>query len=129
MEATIPLVAPDPRKYATVPLTATATLPPPVLNPLTLPVTLPAAFPGSAPPVASAVTCVNEGTFETRPIITVTGPIGDPSVVNAVTGQAITWTGLNMAASDQLVISTDARQGVPRRRVLPGGRHVARGGR
>ena len=111
MEATIPLVAPDPRKYATVPLTETATLPPPVLNPLTLPLTLPAAFPGAAPPVASAITCTNAGTFETRPLITVTGPISNPSVVNAMTGQAITWTGLNMAASDQLVISTDARQG------------------
>ena len=103
-------MAPDPRKYATVPLTQTATLPAPVINPLTLPVTLPAAFPGSVPPVNSAVTCVNAGTIETRPVITVTGPIGDPSVVNAATGQAITFTGLTMGASDQLVISTDARQ-------------------
>ena len=110
-EFTIPLVAPDPRKYATVPLTATATIPPPVINPLTLPVTLPAGFPGSVPPVASAITCVNEGTIETRPVITVTGPIMSPSIVNAATGQAITFTGLSMAASDQLVISTDARQG------------------
>ena len=110
VEFTIGLVAPDPRKYATIPLTQTATLPAPVINPLTLPVTLPIGFPGSAPPVASAVTCVNEGTFETRPVITVTGPIGDPSIVNAVTGQAITFTGLSLAASDQLVISTDARQ-------------------
>ena len=109
-EFTIPLVAPDPRKYATIPLTQTATLPAPVINPLTLPVTLPAGFPGSVPPIASAVTCVNAGTIETRPVITVTGPIGDPSIVNAATGQAITFTGLTMGASDQLVISTDARQ-------------------
>jgi hypothetical protein len=113
IEATIPLVAPDPRKYSTIPLTETATIPAPVINPLTLSptFTLPAGFPGSVPPVASAITCVNEGTFETRPTITVTGPISSPSIVNAVTGQAITFTGLNMAASDQLVISTDARQG------------------
>ena len=56
------------------------------------------------------MTCTNDGTFETRPLITVTGPIVDPSVVNAVTAQAITFTGLNLGASDQLVISTDARQ-------------------
>jgi hypothetical protein len=113
IEATIPLVAPDPRKYSTIPLTETATIPAPVINPLSLSptFTLPAGFPGSVPPVASAITCVNEGTFETRPTITVTGPISSPSIVNAVTGQAITFTGLNMAASDQLVISTDARQG------------------
>jgi hypothetical protein len=110
IEATIPLVAPDPRKYSTIPLTETATLPPPVINPLALPLTLPIGFPGSVPPVASAISLVNSGTFETRPIITVTGPISDPSIVNATTGQAITWTGLNMAASDQLVISTDSRQ-------------------
>jgi len=107
---TIPLVAPDPRKYSTVPLLATATLPAPVINPLTLPVTLPIGFPGSVPPIDSAVTCVNSGTFETRPVITVSGPITSPSIVNAVTGQAITFTGLAMAATDQLVISTDARQ-------------------
>jgi len=111
VEFTIPLVAPDPRKYSTIPLTETATLPPPVINPLTLPLTLPIGFPGSAPPVASAITCTNSGTFETRPIITVTGPITNPSIVNAATGQAITWTGLNMGTSDQLVVSTDARQG------------------
>jgi hypothetical protein len=109
-EFTIPLICPDPRKYATTPGLQTATLPAPVINPLTLPVTLPTGFPGSTPPLASAVTCVNAGTFETRPVITVSGPIISPSIVNAETGQAITFTGLSMAATDQLIISTDARQ-------------------
>lgn len=107
---TIPLVAPDPRKYSTVPMLATATLPAPVINPLTLPVTLPIGFPGSVPPIDSAVTCTNSGTFETRPVITVSGPITNPSIVNAVTGQAITFTGLELGSTDQLIISTDARQ-------------------
>ena len=107
---TIPLTCPDPRKYSTIPLTATATLPAPVINPLTLPVTLPIGFPGSVPPIDSAVTCVNSGTIETRPVITVSGPITNPSVVNAVTAQAITFTGLELASTDQLIISTDARQ-------------------
>lgn len=106
----IPLVAPDMRKYATVPFSGTATLPAPVINPLTLPVSLPAGFPGSVPAIDSAVTCLNAGTFETRPVITVSGPITSPQVINAVTGQAITFTGLSLAATDQLVIYTDARQ-------------------
>jgi Phage tail protein len=106
----IPLVAPDPRKYATVPFAGTATLPAPVINPLTLPVTLPAGFPGSVPAIDSAVTCVNAGTFETRPVITVTGPITGPQVVNAATGQTVTFTGLSLAATDQLVLYTDSRQ-------------------
>jgi len=110
VEFSIPMVAPDPRKYSTVPLLATATLPVPVINPLTLPVTLPIGFPGSTPPLASAITCVNSGTFETRPVITVGGPITSPQVVNAATGQVISYTGLDMAAGDQLVIYTDARQ-------------------
>lgn len=110
VEFSIPLVAPDPRKYSTIPLLATATLPAPVINPLTFPVTLPIGFPGSTPPIDSAVTCVNSGTFETRPVITVAGPVSSPSVVNAVTAQAITFTGLDLAATDQLIISTDARQ-------------------
>ena len=106
----IPLVAPDPRKYATVPFSGTATLPAPVINPLTLPVVLPAGFPGSVPAIDSAVTCTNAGTFETRPVITVSGPITSPQVVNAATGQTITFTGLNLAATDQLVLYTDSRQ-------------------
>lgn len=110
VEFSIPLVCPDPRKYATVPFSGTATLPAPVINPLTLPVTLPAGFPGSVPAINSAVTCVNAGTFETRPVITVSGPITSPQVVNAVTGQVISFAGLNLAATDQLVIYTDSRQ-------------------
>jgi Phage tail protein len=106
----IPLTAPDPRKYSTIPLIATATQPAPVINPLTLPVTLPIGFPGSTPAIDNAITCVNSGTFETRPMITLSGPIISPAIVNAVTGQSISYTGLSMGASDQLLISTDLRQ-------------------
>jgi len=110
VDFTIPLVAPDPRKYAVTPLVQTATLPAPVINPLTLPVTLPIGFPGSIPAIDSAVTCVNSGTFETRPVITVSGPLDSPQIVNAATAQVISFTGLNLAATDQLVLDTDARQ-------------------
>lgn len=110
VEFTIPLVCPDPRKYSTVAGLETAMLPAPVINPLTLPVTLPIGFPGSTPAIDSAVTCVNSGTFETRPGITVSGPISNPQIVNAGTGQVISYTGLTLANTDQLVIDTDTRQ-------------------
>jgi len=110
VEFSIPLVAPDPRKYSTVPFSGTATVPAPVINPLTLPVTLPIGFPGSTPAIDSAVTCVNAGTFETRPVITVTGPITSPQVVNASTGQVISFTGLTLTSAQQLVLYTDNRQ-------------------
>lgn len=107
---TIPLVAPDPRKYSTTAGLATATLPAPAINPLTFPVTLPIGFPGATPALDSAVTCVNSGTFETRPAISFTGPIINPVINNAATGQVISFTGLTMGAADQMVIDTDTRQ-------------------
>lgn len=110
VEFSIPLVAPDPRKYSTTGLIQTATLPAPAINPLTLPVTLPIGFPGATPALDSAVVCVNSGTFETRPGITFSGPIINPQIVNAATGQVISWTGLTLGASDQMVIDTDTRQ-------------------
>jgi hypothetical protein len=110
VEFSIPLTAPDPRKYSTTQLVPTSTIPAPVLHPLTLAVTLPASFPGSTPAIDSAVTCTNAGTFETRPVITCSGPIGNPQIVNAATGQVISFTGLTLASTDQLVLYTDARQ-------------------
>ncbi len=109
-EFSIPLVAPDPRKYGTQPMIGTATLPVPVINPLSLPLTLPVGFPGSTPPIDNAVTCLNSGKFETRPVITVSGPILSPQIVNAATGQVVTFSGLDLASTDQLVLYTDARQ-------------------
>jgi hypothetical protein len=103
----IPLVAPDPRKYGTVLHTLTATqasaaagLAPPFTPPFTLP--------AGAPPMA--VACTNAGSFETRPTITITGPITSPAVVNQTTGQTIGFTGMTLAASDVLVVDLAAKQ-------------------
>lgn len=106
----IPLVSPDPRKYAVQPVIDQIIMPVPVINPLTLPFTTPVFYPGGIPPEASAITADNDGTYETRPTITLTGPCLGPSIVNATTGQAITFTGLSLASSDVLVIDTDNRQ-------------------
>lgn len=106
----IPLVAPDPRKYATTPQTAGLLVPPPIINPLSLPLAAPLGFPGYIPPSSTVVTALNAGTFESRPSITVAGPITSPAVTNAVTGQVVSFTGLTLASTDQLTLDMDNRQ-------------------
>ena len=106
----VPLVAPDPRKYATTPQTVSLVVPAPIVNPLALPFSLPVSFPGNIPPSDTSVTALNVGTFETRPTITVTGPITSPAIVNAVTGQQVSFTGLTLGSTDQLTLDMDNRQ-------------------
>lgn len=103
----VPLIAPDPRKYSTVLHTLTAVqgasaagLAPPLTPPLTLP--------AGTPPMA--VSCTNAGSFETRPVVTVGGPISSPAVVNQSTGQSISFTGMVLAATDVLSVDLNARQ-------------------
>jgi len=107
---TIPLVAPDPRKYAVQSQSAQIILPAPPDNPLTLPVTGPVVFPGGIPAGASSVTALNLGTFETRPQLTVTGPVQNPAIVSATLGEQISFTGLTLGTSDILTVDTDSRQ-------------------
>lgn len=106
-EFSVPLVAPDPRKYSTVlhQLTATqaasaAGLAPPLTPPFTLP--------AGAPPMA--VACANAGSFETRPTVTITGPITAPAVVNQTTGRTVSFSGLTLSATDVLAVDLNARQ-------------------
>lgn len=103
----IPLVAPDPRKYSTVLHTATANQASAAAGlapPLTPPLTLPAGAP------AMAVSCTNAGSFETRPLVTITGPITAPAVVNQVTGQTVSFSGLTLAATDVLAVDFNGPQ-------------------
>jgi hypothetical protein len=87
-----------------------------IVTPTTLPSSgspaawLPVTFAAGVPPGTQGVIAVNSGTFETRPTITVQGPITSPSVINGSTGQAVTFTGLVLTASDTLVLSMDSRQ-------------------
>ena len=108
----IPFVAPDPRKYAIPAQSAGLVVPVPSLSTLALPFTsgLPVSFPGNIPPSSTSVTAYNTGTFETRPVITITGPITSPGVVNAATAQAVTFTGLSLGTTDQLILDMDSRQ-------------------
>ena len=103
----IPLVAPDPRKYGTVLHQSLATQASAAVG-LAPPLTPPFTLPAGAPPMSVAVT--NAGSFETRPLVTIMGPITSPAVVNQTTGQAVSFTGMALAASDVLAVDFAARQ-------------------
>jgi hypothetical protein len=105
---TVGLVAPDPRKYGAA-RNALANGRP-VVNGITTPLTPPVVMPPNAPPATVAVT--NAGNFETRPVITLAGPISAPAAVNLSTGQTVSWTNLVMAAGDVMTIDMDAKQGI-----------------
>jgi len=94
------LIAPDPRKYGTqwtVSVTANATN----LG-IVFPVVFPITFPAQTPPGVADV--ANGGNFETRPVITVNGPITAPGVYNATTGQTISFSMLAMQSTDTLIV-------------------------
>lgn len=104
---TVGLVAPDPRKYgANHNALANGR---PVVNGITTPLTPPVAMPANAPPASVGVS--NAGNFETRPTITLAGPISAPAVANLTTGQTVSWSNVVMAAGDVMTISMDAKQG------------------
>jgi hypothetical protein len=105
---TIGMVAPDPRKYGTQPKTLQVNAFDSsligMIVPFTVPFTLPAQPPGGIFQLANA------GTFETRPVITITGPISGPALLNVTTGQQVSWSGLVMEAGDTLVADFGAGQ-------------------
>lgn len=112
VQFSIPLVAPDPRKYATTPQSASS-IQAQVATPLTLPFAAgtPVTFPAGVPAGSTGILALNSGTFETRPIITLTGPVKGPGIVNGSTGQTVSYSSLTLKATDSLVLNMDARQG------------------
>lgn len=111
VEFSIPLIAPDPRKYAVTPQSSSS-VQAQITAPLTLPFAggTPVTFPAGVPAGSTGILAVNSGTFETRPVITVTGPVTGPAVVNGSTGQTVSFSSLRLKATDTLVLSMDARQ-------------------
>lgn len=104
----IPYIAPDPRKYSTAMQSATAItavqqlgLAPPWTPPITPP----------AQPAAGYITVTNGGNFETRPLVTVVGPIAGPAVYNVTTGETISYSGLTLGVGDSLVLDLDQSTG------------------
>lgn len=97
---TVGLIAPDPRKYgASHSATVAANL---QSIGVTLPVVLPFTLPAQGLP--GAATLVNNGNFETRPMITVSGVAHAPIVYNQTSGQSISFSTLTMASSDVLTL-------------------------
>lgn len=95
------LVAPDPRKYGTVQHSVTVnqgTYAAGLAPPLTPPLALPAGF----PPMSTVIT--NAGSFETRPTVTIAGPVTAPAVVNTTTGQTVSFSTLTLGSTDVLIV-------------------------
>jgi Phage tail protein len=107
---TIGLVAPDPRKYSAQQLIAQANAAPSTgigfVSPFTSPFTPPAQ------PPSGSVIITNTGSFETRPLVTVTGPVTSPSLTNVTTGQTVSWSGLVLGPSDVLAADFSLAQGL-----------------
>ena len=100
VEFEIGLIAPDPRKYGAS-HTTTVTANSQMLG-VTYPVTYPLTYPAQAAPGGAVV--VNNGNFETRPMITVTGPITGPALYNQTSGQTVSFSTLTMLSTDVLVL-------------------------
>lgn len=105
-EYSISLLAPDPRKYATSPITAsiaviaaTGGLAPP----WTPPVLLPELDGGS-----SQATLLNAGIYDTPPTITIYGPGSFISIHNLTTNKHLTFNALVLGASDFITINVAA---------------------
>lgn len=116
------VTAADPRRYGTTLQTGTTGLPA-TTGGLTFPVTFPVAF--SAVTVSGQINAVNSGSLDTRPIITIAGPVVAPTVSALYpdgTVRQLAYS-LDLASGDSLVIDTDAHTvvlngGVSRRRFM-----------
>jgi len=102
------VTAADPRRYSTVLQTGTTALPS-TTGGLTFPITFPIAF--SATTVSGQINATNTGSMDTRPVLTIAGPVTAP-VVSALyadgTVRQLIYS-LDLGAGDVLVIDTDAR--------------------
>ena len=94
----------DPRWYAS-PTTTSVALGTPGTG-ATFNVSFNVSFGGGSSGGTTTVT--NAGNYETRPILTITGPCTNPSVSNNTTGQTLLFN-LVVGAYDKLVIDTDMR--------------------
>lgn len=98
--------ATDPRQYDANIVTITESTPSNAQG-VTFPVTFPIVF--TADPTGS-FTVTNNGNLDTRPIITISGPISSPFIQNVTTGQYLWWPNLTLGASDYLTVDL-ARRG------------------
>lgn len=118
------VTAADPRRYSTT-LQSTSTSLPAVSGGLTLPAAMPWTM--SATVAAGSFPAQNTGSFESRPVFTVTGPVSQPTIAALYpdgTVEALAYTGADLATGEQLILDTDAHTvmlgGASRRRWISG---------
>jgi hypothetical protein len=101
------VTAADPRRYDTVLQSGTTGLPT-TTGGLSFPVTFPITF--SATTVSGQINAANAGSMDTRPVLTIAGPVVAP-VISALypdgTVRQLAYS-LDLASGDVLVIDTDA---------------------
>lgn len=102
--------APDPRKYADIEPSSPVTLSPPTgaVGGVPYPTTVPFSF-TTVGLATSTASITNAGTAPTRPTVTLNGPLADPQIANVTVGRSLAFTGLNIAAGDNVVIDFDRR--------------------
>lgn len=101
------VTAADPRRYATTLQSGTTGLPT-TSGGLSFAATFPITF--SATTVSGQINAVNNGTFETRPVLTITGPVTAPSVAALYSDGTVKQLiySLDLQTGDVLTIDTDA---------------------
>ncbi len=116
------VTAPDPRRYSTI-LQSDDTMLPVTTGGLAPPVTPPVTIVSTS--VSGVIDAANLGTFETRPLLIIDGPVDSPRVLAQMpdgTVRFLTYS-QSLAVGEQLVIDTDAHSvilngDVSRRRFL-----------
>ena len=101
------VTAADPRRYGTTLQTGTTGLPT-TSGGLTFPVTFPVTF--SATTVSGQINAVNAGSLDTRPVISIAGPVVAPTVSALYPDGSVRQLiySQDLATGDVLVIDTDA---------------------
>lgn len=105
------MTAGDPRRYSTTLQTGSTGLPVETGG-LTLPFTLPVTVPATS--ASGAIIAINAGTFATRPLLTLTGPVGMATItVQYGDGTyAVLSYGDQLLAGEQLVLDCDAHTAI-----------------
>jgi hypothetical protein len=99
------LHATDPRWYAMPTKTATVGLPEP-LGGVSFPISFDLSFGGGS--TGGLLTVENNGTFECRPIFTITGPCTNPVISNlSIPGAPSLGFNITLGSGDTLVVETD----------------------
>lgn len=120
----VPLTAPDPRRYSTAVGTGSTGLPS-TTGGLTLPTAPPLLL--DAVTVRGQIDAANDGTIPTRPLFTVSGPVVQPQIITLYPDGTVATLSYSdtLNDGDQLVIDTDAHTAMlngtaSRRRYLSG---------